>query len=1034
MDAEELRRENERLKAELDQLKQLQGSNVLNDHLDKGWQSTEAGDSSGGFYIDVSALSLPKDHPDSVPNEHDLYTCTYDTVSKGAVERGYCVGLSFWTYDKSSGKPESDPAAWTWEPVFVSEKFARLMGAPSTDVATRAMKSSVNANIALRQGQLGQMKGWLRGQLTPHMTRNLVYQDNGPAVISVFWFIPCIYKAADGTVHRFGQLHYTSREETNARMYETVMHDHLGLKFTPAIISVVDQEGHFLYQNSYSAAAFGFQGKAQRPKGATPAFSLLKELFYQDALALDEMRAVTDASNMFSKVIKIRSPVLHKWLMLGQKEAKETWHQVQVSKAKDPITLQHVYIVAQLDVTSAVQTEHQVVELQAENHDLHWTRAKLEDEKAHAQEMNARLKATLVEVLAARDKTFATIIDMDTPADKAIKLLNKILEGQEVTPREALEVRDLIAMGASDLLQPVNFKAQMGAQMGQALDEEVGQSLIDMLMANKGIQAWELSEYEEPGEVTSQMLGSVDGAGLDGDEEGSECMSIMSLRFSQHRTPRVSTDTGDGSGSGRSAGVAHQLLVSEFRNELRQQKSGLGNTSSSSLVGMTGGTSSILATAMAQASGSAQALPIVNLAAGRASNTGPTVQQAPSPQPATAAGVRGLLDIYRNPTDAVTAAMSHADEWGWDPFALAEATGGKPLSALCYALLKRHHGDALKAAGVDEVRLCRFLIRVEELYPDNPYHNRTHAADVVHSMHTIFTRGGLQRALHVGEPGTLAVYLAACVHDVGHKGLNNDFLVRSGDSLALLYNDASPMENHHLATTFQLLAQEPYNFLARAAPKVKETVRRLVISMVLATDMKQHFTQMSLFKAKCHAVDEGPSDMGSPRTSHSGDSLSTTLSPMLLADDEIKTLVLAVGLKCADLGHLAAPRAVHGRWVSLLEEELFRQGDLEKAKSLAVSALMDRTRGGITKSQTGFFNIVALPLYSAFCKVFPGCRPQLDAVTENYEMWREEEEREKAAEHGTGGMGSRAMAIKRGTGSVGSPAVVGSPVANKSIK
>ena len=45
------------------------------------------------------------------------------------------------------------------------------------------------------------------------------------------------------------------------------------------------------------------------------------------------------------------------------------------------------------------------------------------------------------------------------------------------------------------------------------------------------------------------------------------------------------------------------------------------------------------------------------------------------------------------------------------------------------------------------------------------------------------------------------------------------------------------------------------------------------------------------------------------------------------------------------------------------------QGDMEKEKGLGVSALMDRTKAGITKSQTGFFNIVALPLFKAFCKV-----------------------------------------------------------------
>lgn len=40
-------------------------------------------------------------------------------------------------------------------------------------------------------------------------------------------------------------MHYMSREETEARLYETVMHDHMGLKFTPAIVSCVDQQGLF---------------------------------------------------------------------------------------------------------------------------------------------------------------------------------------------------------------------------------------------------------------------------------------------------------------------------------------------------------------------------------------------------------------------------------------------------------------------------------------------------------------------------------------------------------------------------------------------------------------------------------------------------------------------------------------------------------------------------------------------------------------------------------------------------------------------
>jgi hypothetical protein len=56
--------------------------------------------------------------------------------------------------------------------------------------------------------------------------------------------------------------------------------------------------------------------------------------------------------------------------------------------------------------------------------------------------------------------------------------------------------------------------------------------------------------------------------------------------------------------------------------------------------------------------------------------------------------------------------------------------------------------------------------------------------------------------------------LAQIVHDFGHGGRTNDFLVASGNKLALLYNDQAPLENHHLAAAFALLRLPEYNFLA----------------------------------------------------------------------------------------------------------------------------------------------------------------------------------------------------------------------------
>lgn len=36
-------------------------------------------------------------------------------------------------------------------------------------------------------------------------------------------------------------------------------------------------------------------------------------------------------------------------------------------------------------------------------------------------------------------------------------------------------------------------------------------------------------------------------------------------------------------------------------------------------------------------------------------------------------------------------------------------------------------------------------------------------------------------------------------HLLAQRGVNNDFLVKSSDPLAVLYNDASPLENHHVS-------------------------------------------------------------------------------------------------------------------------------------------------------------------------------------------------------------------------------------------
>ena len=68
-------------------------------------------------------------------------------------------------------------------------------------------------------------------------------------------------------------------------------------------------------------------------------------------------------------------------------------------------------------------------------------------------------------------------------------------------------------------------------------------------------------------------------------------------------------------------------------------------------------------------------------------------------------------------------------------------------------------------------------------------------------------------------------YLAAIVHDYEHHGVNNDFLIKTSDPLALLYNDVSPMENHHVAAAFLLMSEDKYAFFPRASTRVRSAVK-----------------------------------------------------------------------------------------------------------------------------------------------------------------------------------------------------------------
>lgn len=61
------------------------------------------------------------------------------------------------------------------------------------------------------------------------------------------------------------------------------------------------------------------------------------------------------------------------------------------------------------------------------------------------------------------------------------------------------------------------------------------------------------------------------------------------------------------------------------------------------------------------------------------------------------------------------------------------------------------------------------------------------------------------------------------------------FLLKTllGHKLALLYNDASVLENHHLSVAFKLLTEPGCDIFNNLVPKQRQLLRRLVIELVI---------------------------------------------------------------------------------------------------------------------------------------------------------------------------------------------------------
>nr|CAD7435115.1 unnamed protein product [Timema monikensis] len=263
-----------------------------------------------------------------------------------------------------------------------------------------------------------------------------------------------------------------------------------------------------------------------------------------------------------------------------------------------------------------------------------------------------------------------------------------------------------------------------------------------------------------------------------------------------------------------------------------------------------------------------------------------------------------------------------------------------------------------------------FMMTLEDHYvKDNPFHNSMHAADVTQSTHVLLNTPALESVFTPLE--IMAALFAATIHDVDHPGLTNQFLINSSSELALMYNDESVLENHHLAVAFKLLQNEGCDILTNLGKKQRQTLRKMVIDMVLSTDMSKHMSLLADLKTMVETKKVAGSGV------------------LLLDNYTDRIQVLENLVHCADLSNPTKPLTLYKRWVELLMEEFFQQGDKEREQNLDISPMCDRHSATIEKSQVGFIDYIVHPLWETWADlVHPDAQDILDTLEENRDWYQ----------------------------------------------
>ena len=286
-------------------------------------------------------------------------------------------------------------------------------------------------------------------------------------------------------------------------------------------------------------------------------------------------------------------------------------------------------------------------------------------------------------------------------------------------------------------------------------------------------------------------------------------------------------------------------------------------------------------------------------------------------------------------------------------------------------------------------KLDVFLYSVANQYLTTTlYHNSLHGADITQTICVFFNNSNAEEICHTKAIDLLSIIIAGLGHDIGHPGLTNTFQVNSLSEMAITYYDISCLENFHLAKLFKTLRKDETNIFEKLSSSDFKKIRKKMISEILATDMAIHGKVLNNIRSKIpESLLLESNNNSNISNGHKKFDLITDINNEMTTNEEQQAL-FDYFIHSADLAHNTKKFKISLKWVELLSNEFWLQGDKEKKMNLSVSFLCDRNNTDVPKSQVGFIGGFVIPTFNFLIIMFPSLSFTVKNAKDNIKEWQ----------------------------------------------